>query len=131
MREALSTFDSGPKKNRYVHIGTKGGGWITLTLLDAQPDQPNLTAFKAELNATYPMTKSDHLRNAGAVGTATALISLLIWVIHRFVRLHSCMFLQLFDSSILALNTGCVVAGDQGVTTRVHVCRRLHPFWHR
>ena len=66
------------------------------------------------------MTKSDHLRNAGAVGTATALISLLIWVIHRFVRLHSCMFLQLFDSSILALNTGCVVAGDQGVTPRVH-----------
>ena len=27
MREALSTFDSGPKKNCYVHIGPTGGGW--------------------------------------------------------------------------------------------------------
>lgn len=56
MCEALSTFDGGLKKNRYVHIGPKGGGWITLTPLDAQPDPPNLTAFKAELNATWPMT---------------------------------------------------------------------------
>jgi TnpA family transposase len=56
MREALSTLDTGLKKNRYVRIGPKGGGWITLTPLDAQPDPPNLAAFKAELNATWPMT---------------------------------------------------------------------------
>jgi TnpA family transposase len=56
MREALNILDSGLKKNPHVHIGHKGGGWITLTPLDAQPDPPNLTAFKAELNATWPMT---------------------------------------------------------------------------
>jgi len=56
MREALSTFDAGLKKNQYVRIGSKGGGWITLTPLDAQPAPPNLTALKAELNAIWPMT---------------------------------------------------------------------------
>jgi TnpA family transposase len=56
MREALGTLDGGLKKNPYVRIGPKGGGRITLTPLDAQPDPPTLTAFKAELNATWPMT---------------------------------------------------------------------------
>ena len=56
MREALGALDGGLKKDPYVRIGPKGGGWITLTPLDAQPDPPNLTAFKAELNATWPMT---------------------------------------------------------------------------
>ena len=56
MREALSTFDAGLKKNPYVRIGPKGGGWITLTPLDAQPEPPNLTALKAELNTIWPMT---------------------------------------------------------------------------
>ena len=50
LREALSTLDAGLKKNRQVRISSKGGGWITLTPLDAQPDPPNLTAIKAELN---------------------------------------------------------------------------------
>ena len=39
-----------------MRIGAKGGGWITLTPLDKQPDPPNLVAFKAELNAMRPMT---------------------------------------------------------------------------
>ena len=56
MREALSTFDAGLQKNPSVRIGPKGGGWITLTPLDAQPAPPNLTALKAELNAIWPMT---------------------------------------------------------------------------
>jgi len=56
MRAALGALDGGLKKNPYVRIGPKGGGWITLTPLDAQPDPPNLTAFKAELNVTWPMT---------------------------------------------------------------------------
>jgi Tn3 transposase DDE domain len=34
----------------------EGGGWITLTPLNAQPDPPNLTALKTELNAIWPMT---------------------------------------------------------------------------
>ena len=56
MREALSTFDAGLQKNPSVRIGPQGGGWITLTPLDAQPEPPNLTALKAELNAIWPMT---------------------------------------------------------------------------
>ncbi len=56
MREALRTLDAGLKKNPAVRISAKGGGWITLTPLDKQPDPPTLTAFKAELNATWPMT---------------------------------------------------------------------------
>jgi hypothetical protein len=56
MREALSTFDAGLKKNRHVRLRAKGGGWITLTPLDAQPDPVNLTALKTELNSIWPMT---------------------------------------------------------------------------
>jgi len=56
MREALSALDAGLKQNPAVRLSTKSGGWITLTPLDAQPDPPNLTALKAELNATWPMT---------------------------------------------------------------------------
>ena len=56
MRAALSTFDAGLKKNPSVRLSSKGGGWITLTPLDAQPDPPNLTALKAELNVLWPMT---------------------------------------------------------------------------
>jgi hypothetical protein len=56
MREALSVLDAGLKKNPAVRLSAKSGGWITLTPLDAQPDPPNLAAFKAELNATWPMT---------------------------------------------------------------------------
>jgi len=56
MCEALNAFDGGLKKNCSVRIGPKGGGWITLAPLDAQPDPPNLTALKTELNAIWPMT---------------------------------------------------------------------------
>jgi TnpA family transposase len=56
MREALSVLDAGLKTNPAVRLSTKSGGWITLTPLNAHPDPPNLTALKAELNATWPMT---------------------------------------------------------------------------
>jgi TnpA family transposase len=56
MREALHTLDAGLSKNPGVRIGPKRGGWITLTPLAAQPEPPQLKAFKAELNATWPMT---------------------------------------------------------------------------
>lgn len=39
-----------------LQLSSKGGGWITLTPLDAQPYPPNLTALKAELNSIWPMT---------------------------------------------------------------------------
>jgi TnpA family transposase len=56
MREALRILDAGLPTNPSVCIGSKRGGWITLTPLDAQPEPPNLTALKAEITATWPMT---------------------------------------------------------------------------
>lgn len=56
MRDALQTFDAGLNSNPYVRLSAKGGSWITLTPLDAQPAPPNLTALKAELNRIWPMT---------------------------------------------------------------------------
>jgi len=40
MHEALRTLDAGLKANPHVRICAKGGGWITLSPLDAQPDHP-------------------------------------------------------------------------------------------
>ena len=56
MRDTLSTFDAGLPNNPQVRIGSKGGGWITLTPLHAQPDPPNLTVLNAEITVTWPMT---------------------------------------------------------------------------
>jgi len=56
MRQALHTLDAGLPTNALVRIGQKRAGWITVTPLDAQPDPPNLTALKAEVTATWPMT---------------------------------------------------------------------------
>jgi TnpA family transposase len=58
MREALRILDAGLPDNRLVNIGRKRNkdGWITVTPFDPQPDPTNLTALKAELAATWPMT---------------------------------------------------------------------------
>ncbi|MFO0949702.1 MAG: Tn3 family transposase [Isosphaeraceae bacterium] len=56
MRQALHTLNAGLPTNSLVRIGVKRAGWITVTPLDAQPDPPNLTALKAEVAATWPMT---------------------------------------------------------------------------
>ena len=56
MRQALHTLDAGLPTNDLVRIGQKRVGWVTVTPLDAQPDPPNLTALKAEVTATWPMT---------------------------------------------------------------------------
>src|ERR1700736_363506 len=47
MREALDTLNRGLKKNPDVCIGPKGGGWITLTPLDKQPDPPIHSQLKS------------------------------------------------------------------------------------
>jgi hypothetical protein len=57
MHEALRTLDAGLKRNRHVRISAKGGGWITPSPLDAQPESSNLAAFKTELNKMWPMTR--------------------------------------------------------------------------
>jgi hypothetical protein len=51
MREALGTLDAGLKKNPAVRITPKGGGGITLTPLDKQPDPPTLTARPRDQHA--------------------------------------------------------------------------------
>src|SRR4029077_2909222 len=56
MRQALTKLDTGLPKNPKVKLSKKGGGWITLTPLDAQPNPPNLIALKTELTAKWPMT---------------------------------------------------------------------------
>src|SRR5262249_56616400 len=56
MRDALHALDAGLPANRLVRIGAKREGWITVTPLEAQPEPPNLTALKAEITATWPMT---------------------------------------------------------------------------
>jgi hypothetical protein len=57
MRAALQTLDAGLPSNPSVRIGRKhGSSWVTLTPFDAQPEPPNLTALKAEITATWPMT---------------------------------------------------------------------------
>jgi TnpA family transposase len=56
MREALHTLHAGLPANRLVRIGQKRESSITVTPLEAQPEPPNLTALKAEITATWPMT---------------------------------------------------------------------------
>ena len=56
LREALHSLDTGLPANRLVRIGEKRDGWTTVTPLDAQSEPPNLTALKAEITATWPMT---------------------------------------------------------------------------
>jgi TnpA family transposase len=57
MCAALQTLDAGLPNNPSVRIGRKhGSSWITLTPFEAQPEPPNLTALKAEITATWPMT---------------------------------------------------------------------------
>jgi TnpA family transposase len=56
MEEGLTRLDKNMPKNEYVKIKTKGGGWISLTPLEAAEDPPNLLRLKAELQRRWPMT---------------------------------------------------------------------------
>src|SRR3954462_15130024 len=56
MRDALTLFDTGLKRNPHVRISRKGGGWIRLSPFTARPAPENVAALKAEITATWPMT---------------------------------------------------------------------------
>jgi TnpA family transposase len=56
MRKALQTFNDGLPDNRLVRINDQHGGRITVTPFEPLPEPPNLTALKAEILATWPMT---------------------------------------------------------------------------
>jgi TnpA family transposase len=56
MRTALARLDAGLPGNRLVRITGKRGGSITVTPFEPQPEPPNLTALKAAITTTWPMT---------------------------------------------------------------------------
>jgi TnpA family transposase len=56
MRAALGTLDAGLPDNRLVRITDKRGGSLTVTPFEPQPEPPNLSALKAAVTATWPMT---------------------------------------------------------------------------
>ena len=56
MRQRCTPWTPACRRNALVRIGQKRAGWITVTPLVAQPDPPNLTALKAEITATWPLT---------------------------------------------------------------------------
>ncbi len=56
MRAALGALDAGLPDNRLVRITGKRGGSITVTPFEPQPEPPNLSALKAAITATWPMT---------------------------------------------------------------------------
>ena len=57
MRLALAELDRGLPRNPHVRIRQRGGGRITVTPLEAQPEPVNLRALKGEIQATWPMTR--------------------------------------------------------------------------
>lgn len=56
MREGLEALNKELPKNRDVSITERGGGWIKLSPLDAQPEPVNLIALKAEINSRWAQT---------------------------------------------------------------------------
>jgi TnpA family transposase len=56
MVAGLTRLDKNMPNNAYVKIKAKGGGWISLTPLEAAEDPPNLVKLKAELQRRWPMT---------------------------------------------------------------------------
>jgi TnpA family transposase len=56
MRTVLAMLDAGLPGNRLVRITGKRGGSITVTPFEPWPEPPNLTALKAVMTRTWPMT---------------------------------------------------------------------------
>ncbi len=56
MADALATLDRGLARNPYVRILKRGGGTISLTPLERQPEPMGLVALKGEVGRRWPMT---------------------------------------------------------------------------
>jgi len=56
MADALATLDRGLARNPYVRILKRGGGTISLTPLERQPEPMGLVALKGEVTRRWPMT---------------------------------------------------------------------------
>jgi TnpA family transposase len=57
MKSALQTLDASLPTDPLVRISRKAGGWITVTPLKRQPEPQNLTALKATIGQSWPMTR--------------------------------------------------------------------------
>ncbi len=56
METALEELNAEMPGNAAVTLSEKGGGWITLSTLGAQPEPPNIGYLKTEVAARWPMT---------------------------------------------------------------------------
>jgi len=56
MVDALATLDHGLARNPYVRILKRGGGTISVTPLERQPEPMGLVALKGEVGRRWPMT---------------------------------------------------------------------------
>ena len=77
MRTALAILDAGLPDNRSVRVTGRRGGSISITPFAPQPEPPNLTALKAAVTGTWPMTSLlDMLKETDLrLGFTTALTS--------------------------------------------------------
>jgi TnpA family transposase len=56
MKMALEELDKGIPRDPTVRILSRGGGWISVSPLEARNDAPNLDHLKAEMESLWPMT---------------------------------------------------------------------------
>ncbi len=56
MTDALAAVDGGLASNRHVRVLKRGGGRITVSPLERQPEPLGLVALKAEIARRWPMT---------------------------------------------------------------------------
>jgi TnpA family transposase len=113
----LEELDRTLPKNQKVRLLNRGGGWISLTPLDAQPEPRNLNQLKAAVFNRWPMTSLlDILKETDLrVGFTNHFKSATAWEVLDRPTLQKRLLLCLYA---LGTNTGLkrVCAGDHGET---------------
>lgn len=117
MSSELEELDRTLPKNSKVRILNRGGGWISLTPLDSQPEPRFLSQVKAEVFARWPMTSLlDILKETDLrVDFTSHFKSATVWEVMDRAVLQKRLLLCLYA---LGTNTGLkrVSAGDHGET---------------
>jgi hypothetical protein len=115
MSRELEELDRTLPKNPKVRILNRGGGWISVTPLDAQPEPRNLGQLKAAVFSRWPMTSLlDILKETDLrVGFTGQFKSATAWEVLDRAMLQKRLLLCLYA---LGTNTGLkrVSAGDHG-----------------
>ncbi len=111
----LEELDRTLPRNGKVRVLNRGGGWISLTPLDVQPEPRNLNQLKAAVFARWPMTSLlDILKETDLrVGFTNHFKSATAWEVLDRPTLQKRLLLCLYA---LGTNTGLkrVCAGDHG-----------------